>query len=327
MPPTTSSSPAIAASKPQCRVCDSSRIEEKGAKRGRFIKAEFSFYQCRECRFLFVEPVIDFRIYDDAYYAGQGPDPLVNYHEEYSNYRFASRRFEFADLVRFAQEHLSDPASACRSGQDCVTWLDFGCGAGGLLKYLRDLRGLVCGGVHVPLHPVGHDVGSYSERLKKDDDFEILGSDELHKTCAARFDIISCIEVIEHIPYPRAVIELLARCLKPGGLLILTTANLDCPLARLQGIHFAYCIPEIHVSLFNPSLLSRLYRDVGLTPILVRHDGTIKFRFLKNLARIPGGRMLAWLAFLPPALRFADYFFGVSKMPFAIKAMSTPPPR
>jgi hypothetical protein len=56
----------------------------------------------------------------------------------------------------------------------------------------------------------------------------------------------------------------------------------------------------------------------------MRHDGTIRFRFLKNLARIPGGRVLARLAFFPPALRFADYCFGVSKMPFAIKAMSTP---
>jgi hypothetical protein len=55
----------------------------------------------------------------------------------------------------------------------------------------------------------------------------------------------------------------------------------------------------------------------------MRHDGTIRFRFLKNLARIPSGRVLAWLAFFPPALRFVDYFFGVSKMPFAIKAIST----
>ena len=56
---------------------------------------------------------------------GKAPDPLVNYHEEYSDYRSTSRRFEFADLVRFAQEHLSGPASAGRFGQDGVTWLDF----------------------------------------------------------------------------------------------------------------------------------------------------------------------------------------------------------
>jgi 2-polyprenyl-3-methyl-5-hydroxy-6-metoxy-1,4-benzoquinol methylase len=327
MPPKPSPSPLPAASKPSCRICGSSGVEKKGTKRGRFIAADFSFYQCRECRFLFVDPVTDFHIYDDAYYAGQGPDPLVNYHEEYSDYRSTSRRFELADLVRFAQEHFCEPASAGHFGQDGMTWLDFGCGAGGLLKYLRDLGELVCGGVHVPLHPVGHDVGSYSERLKNDDEFEILGWDELEQTGAARFDIISCIEVIEHIPYPRDVIELLARSLKPGGLLILTTGNLDSPLARLQGIDFAYCVPEIHISLFNPPLLSRLYLEVGLKPILMRHVGTIKFRFLKNLVRIPGGRMLAWLANFPPALFFVDYLFGFSKMPCAIKPMFPAPPR
>ena len=139
----------------------------------------------------------------------------MNYHEEYSNYRSTPRRFEFAGLVRFAQEHLKNRSATGRFEQDSVTWLDFGCGAGGLLKYLRDLGELACGGVHVPLHPVGHDVGSYSERLKNDDDFEILSWDQLDKDCMARFDIISCIEVIEHIPYPRTVIELLARSLKP----------------------------------------------------------------------------------------------------------------
>jgi 2-polyprenyl-3-methyl-5-hydroxy-6-metoxy-1,4-benzoquinol methylase len=327
MPSVISPSPATAASKPQCRVCTSSSIEEKGAKQGRFLASEFRFYQCRECRFLFVEPVTDFHIYDDAYYAGQGADPLVNYQEEYSNYRSTARRFEFEDLVRFAQEHLSNSASTGRFGQDGVTWLDFGCGAGGLLKYLRDLGGLVCHGVHVPLRPVGHDVGSYAERLKNNDSFEILGWDELEKTGAPRFDIISCIEVIEHVPYPKTVLELLARSLKPGGLLILTTGNLASPLARLQGIHFTYCVPEIHVSLFNPTLLSRLYREVGLTPILMKPAGTIKFRFLKNLARIPGGRMLAWLAAFPLVLHLADYFFGFSKMPFAIKPAASAMPR
>ena len=278
------------------------------------------------CRF--VEPVTDFGVYDDAYYAGPSPGPPLNFPEEYSNYRSTFRRFEFAGLVRFAQEHLKNKSAAGRFEQDCMTWLDFGCGAGGLLKYLRDLGELTYHGVRLPLHPVGHDVGSYCERLKNDDNFEILSWDQLDKDCAARFDIISCIEVIEHIPYPRAVIELLARSLKPGGLLILTTGNLDCPLAKLQGIHFSYCIPEIHVSLFNPSLLSQVYREAGLTPVLMRHDETIKFRFLKNLALIPGGKLLAWLlAFSPPARRFADYIFGVSKMPFAIKTMPTAQPK
>jgi 2-polyprenyl-3-methyl-5-hydroxy-6-metoxy-1,4-benzoquinol methylase len=60
------------------------------------------------------------------------------------------------------------------------------------------------------------------------------------------------IEVIEHLPDPSAAIALISRLLKPGGLLLLTTGNLDSPVARRQGIHYRYCAPEIHVSLFNP---------------------------------------------------------------------------
>jgi len=33
--------------------------------------------------------------------------------------------------------------------------------------------------------------------------------------------------------------------------------------------------------------------------------------------------LFAWLAFIPFVLRFADYFFGVSKMPFAIKTTAS----
>jgi SAM-dependent methyltransferase len=305
----------------RCRICSSTEVEKKGAKRGRFIDAEFCFYQCCECRFLFVEPVTDFSIYDDAYYAGHGPDPLVNYHEEYFNYSSTVRRFEFQALVDFAQNHLAGADLAQFSAQRAVTWLDFGCGAGGLLKYLRDLEALSCGERRMPIQPVGHDVGSYSQRLKNDDGFEILDWNELRQTSAGRFDIITCIEVIEHVAYPWDVIELLAHCLKPGGLLILTTGNLDCPLAKLHGIHFSYCIPEIHVSLFNPALLSQLYRRANLIPVRLKHHGVIKFRFLKNLARIPGGVLMAALANFPPVLWLADYLFGVSAVPSAVKGL------
>jgi 2-polyprenyl-3-methyl-5-hydroxy-6-metoxy-1,4-benzoquinol methylase len=306
---------------PRCRICNSTKIKKEGVKRGRFVDAEFFFYRCRECGFLFVDPITDFSIYNDAYYAGQGADPLVNYHEEYSNYSSTPRRFEFEELVSIAQRHLGNLGLPQHYFERGISWLDFGCGAGGLLKYLRDRQALACKNIRTAVHPVGHDVGSYNERLKNDEGFEILDWNQLRQDCASRFDVITCIEVIEHVPYPCMVIELLAHCLKPGGILILTTGNLDCPLAKIQGIHFAYCVPEIHVSLFNPALLSQLYRKVKLIPIRLKHDGTIKFRFIKNLARVPGGQSMTGLANFPPLLRLADYLFGVSAIPSAVKAL------
>ena len=307
---------------PRCRVCDSVNIKLKGVKRGRFVDADFYFYDCRDCGFLFVDPITDVNVYNDAYYAGHGIDPLVNYQEEYTKYASTARRFEFEDFVRFAQNHLSRPEVSALSGKGHVNWLDFGCGAGGLLKYLRISKLLTCDGRQTAVHPVGHDIGSYAERLKRDDGFEILDWDELSQLPPGRFDIITCIEVIEHVPHPWSVIDLLARNLKEGGLLILTTGNLDSPLAKLQGIKFGYCIPEIHISLLTPKLLERLYRRAGLAPIRLRYYGSIKFRFLKNLPRIRGGELLVRLANFRVILRLADWVFGVSAMPSAFKPVS-----
>lgn len=317
---------AAVATAARCRCCESDQLDSPGTKRGRFHPRDFRFFRCRDCGFLFVEPVTDFSIYDDAYYDGRGPDPLVNYREEYQHYATTPRRYEFENLVALAADHLSGTTARARGRPPSpVQWLDFGCGAGGLLKYLRDLDGLELRSGRVPVIPVGHDVGSYAQRLQSDDGFEILESEALEKTAAGRFDVITCIEVVEHIPRPRPMFESLARCLKPGGLLILTTGNLASPLARWQGIEFAYCIPEIHISLFTPELLARLYAEVGLVPVRLRFDGMLKFRFLKNLARLPiFGKILTPLATLPPALRFADWLFGVSAMPSAIKPEGRP---
>jgi len=78
---------------------------------------------------------------------------------------------------------------------------------------------------------------------------------ELQALPSGTFDVISCIEVIEHIPEPRPTLELLARLLAPDGLLLLSTGNLRSPLARALGIAFPYCVPEIHVSYFGSASL------------------------------------------------------------------------
>lgn len=289
---------------PPCRCCGSADVHARGTKPGRRSPGPFHYYECGVCGFLFVEPVTDFSIYDDEYYAGRGVDPLVNYQEEYENYAATPRVFEFEDLLRLARKHGRTPESGT------TRWLDFGCGAGGLLKFLRARGGF---------EPVGSDVGSYAQRLRDEDGFTILDENELQALDDASFDVVTCIEVVEHIPDPAPVFALLARLLRPGGVLLLTTGNLACPLARWQGIDFAYCIPEIHVSLFNPRLLTRLYMQNGLRPVRVRYRDAIRFRILKNLGRFAWGRRLEFLAAFPPAIWALDWLYGTSAMPCATK--------
>ncbi len=297
---------------PVCRACDSANVILRGRKQGAFIKRTFEFYCCRDCELLFVEPFSGFEIYNDAYYRGQGPDPYVDYDMEYREWRDTERRFEFGDLARIADE-IYDHAERNPSP---VQWLDFGCGAGGFLKFLRE-RGSVAGR---PVELTGHDIGSYANLLRDVDGFRILNLQMLNDVPNEAYDVVSMIEVIEHLPKPAEALALAARLLKPGGLLLLTTGNLSSPIARLSGIRHHYCAPEIHVSLFNPRCLARLYGQMGLTPIQVRYNGAVQFKVLKTLRHKPALRRIAGAVLrLPWCVQLIDALYGVSAMPCAMK--------
>jgi len=301
-----------------CRACGSSNTAVIGRKPGEFLRQEFAFHACRDCEFLFVDPFSGFEIYNDAYYRGAGPDPYVDYETEYRDYRRTDRALEFADLFRLATDFFSPhpPEVSLTAPATPLRWLDFGCGAGGFLKFLREQAALA----GRPLDLTGHDVGSYAELLKTTDGFRILDFDEVTREPSARYDIISLIEVIEHIPEPASAIALVSRLLKPGGLLLLTTGNLDSPVARRHGIHYRYCAPEIHVSLFNPRCLARLYRAHGLDPYPVRYRGAVVFKVVKSLRHRRLLRTVANLALkFPPFVRLVDTLYGVSAMPCAVK--------
>src|SRR5271165_3545118 len=301
----------------RCRLCGSSSLRERGSRRGKFRPLDFHFYECKSCSFLFVAPVVGPEIYNDSYYRGDGPDPLVDYESEYANYAATPRNFEFLDLYWLAKDHLEkNPAALTK---EPVRWLDFGCGAGGLLKFLRDRKTVQVRVQERKIEASGYDVGSYADKLSTIDKLEIWDWQELEKLPAGYFQIITCIEVVEHLPEPLLVIEVLARLLAPDGLLLLTTGNLGSPLAKLSGIRFPYCVPEIHVSYFTPISLRFAYERVGLRPVKVQFLDGLRFKFLKNVAPILPPRVAQTLAKSTILLRLLDFFYGVSAMPSATK--------
>jgi SAM-dependent methyltransferase len=299
---------------PPCRCCGSAGVALRGHKHGHFIRREFAFHACGDCGFMSVEPFSGFEIYDDAYYRGQGADPYVDYESEYRNWRGSVRVLELDDLFRIAEGYFKGAPAGNRRGS--LHWLDFGCGAGALLKYLRSRETLNGSAIAV----TGHDVGSYADLLREKDGFRILDLGTLSREPDAEYDVISMIEVIEHLPEPLEAMQLVARLLKPGGLLLLTTGNLESAVARRQGLHFPYCVPEIHVSLFNARCLAQLYQRVGLESLPVRYDGAVRFKVLKNLRYRPVLHRLAAAALrLSPVVRAVDALYGVSAMPCAVK--------
>ena len=90
------------------------------------------------------------------------------------------------------------------------------------------------------------------------------------------FDVVTCMEMLEHVPEPAAMTATLARLLRPGGALFVSTLNRNLKsflLAIVAGEYLLNLIPRgthEYERLIRPSELARWARGAGLS---VREPG------------------------------------------------------
>lgn len=87
------------------------------------------------------------------------------------------------------------------------------------------------------------------------------------------FDLVTCMEMLEHVDQPETIVQALAKAVKPGGWVFLSTLNRN-PKSWLFGILAAEYLLKLvprgthdHKRFIKPSELARMARQVGLTPI------------------------------------------------------------
>jgi 2-polyprenyl-6-hydroxyphenyl methylase/3-demethylubiquinone-9 3-methyltransferase len=101
--------------------------------------------------------------------------------------------------------------------------LDAGCG-GGILTESLGACGAIVTGIDASLPMI-----EAARRHLADSTFKITYQVglilDLLAQHTARYDAITCMELLEHVPDPAALIATLAQLLKPGGLLFLSTLN------------------------------------------------------------------------------------------------------
>lgn len=145
---------------------------------------------------------------------------------------------------------------------------DVGCGGGILAESLARKGGRVTGIDIAPrvlatarlhLHESGLDV-----------DYREMTVEQLAQERVGEFDVVTCMEMLEHVPDPASIIRSVRTLLKPGGHAFFSTLN-RTPAAFLLGIvgaeHIARLLPRgthRYDRFIRPSELSAWIRAAGM---------------------------------------------------------------
>jgi SAM-dependent methyltransferase len=96
------------------------------------------------------------------------------------------------------------------------------------------------------------------------------------------FDVVTLMDVVEHVADPHKLISEIYRILRPGGVLLIVTPNFGSLFVQLYGLRAYGVWPDQHVVYFQPSTITRLLKNVGFKRI---NTGSKDF-YAENLRRL-----------------------------------------
>lgn len=150
------------------------------------------------------------------------------------------------------------------------TVLDVGCG-GGILSEAMAQRGATVTGIDMGEAPLNvARLHALESGVKVE--YKRIPVEELAATQPASFDVVTCLEMLEHVPDPASIIRACATLVKPGGQVFFSTLNRN-PKAFLLAVVGAEYIMNMlpkgthdYKKFIRPSELASMCRAAGLQP-------------------------------------------------------------
>ncbi|HEY2037696.1 MAG TPA: bifunctional 2-polyprenyl-6-hydroxyphenol methylase/3-demethylubiquinol 3-O-methyltransferase UbiG [Steroidobacteraceae bacterium] len=183
-------------------------------------------------------------------------------------HRFWDPRGEFRPLHLLNPVRLGFVAAHARLAG--ARALDVGCG-GGLLSEALSRHGATVTGID--LAPGMVEVArlhAAEEGLRLD--YRVAAAEELAADLAGSFDVITCMEMLEHVPQPAQMLATLATLVRPGGAVFVSTLNRNLKAFLLAIVGAEYVLKLLprgtheYDRLIRPSELARWGRAAGLMP-------------------------------------------------------------
>lgn len=146
--------------------------------------------------------------------------------------------------------------------------LDVGCG-GGILTEALAQRGAEMTGIDMGEAPLGV-ARLHAQESDLNIDYRQITAEDMAEEAAGQFDVVTCLEMLEHVPDPASVIQACARLVKPGGHVYFSTINRN-PKSYVFAILGAEYVLKLlprgthdYRKFIRPSELSRWMRAANL---------------------------------------------------------------
>lgn len=182
---------------------------------------------CRSCNIYFQNPRLSDKELEDFYQKG--------YYRKAINITDDKKNNDGMGRAKFDSEIIKK-----QLGLNIDSHLDIGCSRGYLLEYIGAKK------------KVGVDTDYQNVSVKNIKIFKKL-SDVKDK-----FDLVTLIHTLEHVPYPKDYLEKVANLLKPDGYFVVEVPTWNSPGGALRLPHLYH---------FEPDALRLLLKEAGLKPI------------------------------------------------------------
>lgn len=180
---------------------------------------------------------------------------------------------------------------------------DIGCG-GGLVSEAMARRGAQVTAIDLAAGPLEvaklHALESGIQI-----DYRLQSAAGLAEEQPAGFDVVTCLEMLEHVPRPSEIVQALARLVRPGGHVICSTINRGPKAFAMAIVGAEYLLRLLpagtheYARFIRPSELCRHARDAGLE---LRELAGIAYDPFTRSGRITGDTSVNYLAhFTRPA--------------------------
>jgi 2-polyprenyl-6-hydroxyphenyl methylase / 3-demethylubiquinone-9 3-methyltransferase len=132
-------------------------------------------------------------------------------------------------------------------------------------------------------------------------EYREIAAEALGEEAPGQFAVVTCMELLEHVPDPGQLVAALARLVAPGGAVFVSTINRTVKAFALANVAAEYVLGWVprgtheYARFIRPSELARMARPVGLEVLdvsgMAPELGSGGFR----LTRDPSVNYLAWL--------------------------------